>query len=110
MALPARPRQSLQPDELIRLRARLEGMVESNQKTFSEFGSMLPDDQQHQVRKILDNARKALDSGSMAECTEALEKLAEVGLILSEVILYDPGSLSGTSEDEEEETDTAEEA
>jgi molecular chaperone DnaK len=96
--------------ELIRLRARLEGMVESNQKTFSEFGSMLPDEQQHQVRKILDNARKALDSGSMAECTEALEKLAEVGLILSEVILYDPGSLSGTSEHEEEETDTAEEA
>ena len=34
---------------------------------------------------------KALESGSAAECTAALERIAEVGRILSEVILYDPG-------------------
>ena len=92
--------------ELIRVRSRLEGLVESNQKTFSEFGSMLAEDKQLEVRRILDNARKALDTGSMAECTEALEKIAEVGQILSEVILYDPSSLSGA---EETEADTVEE-
>jgi molecular chaperone DnaK len=80
--------------ELIRVRSRLEGLVESNQKTFAEFGSMLPNDKQVEVRRILENARKALASGSMAECTEALEKIAEVGQILSEVILYDPSALS----------------
>ena len=81
--------------EYVRARARLEGLVDSNQKTFAEFGSMLPQDQQVHVRKLLDNARKALDSGSAAECTQALERIAEVGRILSDVILYDPGSLSG---------------
>ena len=80
--------------EFIRARGRLEGLVESNQKTLNEFGSMLAPDQQAQVRKILDTARKALDSGSASECTEALEKIAEMGRILSEVILYDPGSFT----------------
>jgi molecular chaperone DnaK len=80
--------------EFIRARARLEGLVESNQKTYSEFGSMLPPDQQSDVRKILERAKRALDSGSATECTEALEKIAEVGRILSAVILYDPGSFS----------------
>ncbi len=81
--------------EYVRARARLEGLVDSNQKTFAEFGSMLAQDQQAHVRKLLENARKALDSGSAAECTQALERIAEVGRILSDVILYDPGSLSG---------------
>jgi len=93
--------------ELIRVRTRLEGLVESNQKTFSEFGSMLAEDKQLEVRRILDNARKALDAGSMAECTEALEKIAEVGQILSDVILYDPSTLSAGAE--ETEADTVEE-
>jgi len=87
--------------ELIRVRSRLEGLVESNQKTFSEFGSMLGEDKQLDVRRILENAKKALDVGSMAECTEALEKIAEVGQILSEVILYDPSTISGGAEETE---------
>ena len=86
--------------EFIRARSRLEGLVESNQKTFNEFGSMLPTDQQVEARKILDDARNALESGNAGECTEALEKIADMGRILSEVILYDPGSLSPESEGE----------
>ena len=80
--------------EFIRVRTRLEGLVESNQKTFAEFGAMLPLEQQTNVRKILETARKALEGGSAAECTLALERIADVGRILSEVILYDPGAFS----------------
>ena len=80
--------------EFIRARSRLEGLVDSNQKTFNEFGSMLPPDQQAEARKILDAAREALESGNAGECTVALEKIADMGRILSEVILYDPGSLA----------------
>ena len=90
--------------EFIRSRARLEGLVDSNQKTFNEFGSMLGPEQQKIARKILENAKRALDSGSPTECTEALEKIAEVGRILSEVILYDPGQFSA-SEDEKATTE-----
>ena len=55
---------------------------------------MLAPDQQVEARRILDDARKALESGNAGECTEALEKIADMGRILSEVILYDPGSLT----------------
>ncbi len=94
--------------EMIRVKARLEGLVESNHKTFAEFGSMLGPEQQTTVRRILENARKALDSGSAAECTQALERIGEVGRILSEVILYDPGSLAA-SEGQQEDQDAVEE-
>jgi hypothetical protein len=60
---------------------------------------MLPPDQQQNVRKILEAARKALESGSAAECTAALERIAEVGRILSDVILYDPGAFSSNEEE-----------
>ncbi len=90
--------------EHIRAKARLEGLVDSNQKTFNEFGSMLATEQQNRVRSILADAKQALESGSASECTEALEKIAEMGKILSEVILYDPGAFSA------KEVDSAEEA
>ena len=100
--------------EFIRIRTRLEGLVESNQKTFAEFGAMLPPEQQSNVRKILETARRALESGSAAECTTALERIAEVGRILSEVILYDPGAFSSDERDAKaaggEAADTVEEA
>jgi molecular chaperone DnaK len=86
--------------EFVKARARLEGLVDSNQKTFNEFGSMLAPDQQTEVRRILDDARSALESGNASECTEALEKIAEMGKILSEVILYDPGSMLSSDKTE----------
>jgi len=92
--------------EFIRVRTRLEGLVESNQKTFAEFGAMLAPDQQGNVRKILETARKALEGGSAAECTAALERIAEVGRILSDVILYDPGAFSSGEEGGEGKTST----
>jgi hypothetical protein len=55
---------------------------------------MLTPEQQTEVRRILEEAKRALESGSASECTEALEKIAEMGKILSEVILYDPGAFS----------------
>jgi molecular chaperone DnaK len=84
--------------ELIRVKSRLEGLVDSNQKTFAEFGAMLTPDQQGNIRKILEQARKALQGGGAAECTQSLERIADVGRILSEVILYDPGSFGQPKE------------
>ena len=50
--------------------------------------------------QLVASGRAALESGNAGECTEALEKIADMGRILSEVILYDPGSLSPESEGE----------
>jgi hypothetical protein len=55
---------------------------------------MLDGESQARVKKILDAAKKALESGNLSECTEALERIAEAGALLSDVILYDPSTLS----------------
>ena len=78
--------------ELFRIQARLEGLLESNMRSFAEFGSMLDEEKRVTVKKIIDSARKALASASISECTESLEKLGEASQILTEVILYQPSS------------------
>ena len=85
--------------ELFRIQARLEGLLESNMRSFAEFGSMLDEEKRVTVKKIIDTARKALASASISECTDSLEKLGEASQILTEVILYTPssGAPGGTS-------------
>src|SRR6266850_2006844 len=85
--------------ELYRIQARLEGLLESNMKSFAEFGSLLAEDKRAMVKKILDGARKALASANISECAESLEKLGEASQILTEVILYhpSPGAPGGAS-------------
>jgi len=88
--------------EFIRVRSRLEGMVDSNQKTFVEFGGMLEKDTQARVKQILEDARRALEGGNLSECMQALERIAEAGALLSDVILYDPSAFrSGSGGGEE---------
>jgi molecular chaperone DnaK len=76
--------------ELFRIQARLEGLLESNMKSFAEFGSLLDEEKRTLVKKILEGARKALASASVSECTTSLEKLGEASEILTEVIMYHP--------------------
>ena len=78
--------------ELYRIQARLEGLLDSNMRSFAEFGSLLDEEKRNTVKKIIDSARKALASASISECTASLEKLAEASQILTEVILYHPSS------------------
>ncbi len=76
--------------ELNRIQARLEGLLESNLKSFTEFGSLLNAEKQGAVKRILESARKALQGSSISESTKCLEKLGEASAILTEVILYSP--------------------
>jgi molecular chaperone DnaK len=78
--------------ELYRIQARLEGLLESNMRSFAEFGSLLSEDKRAAVKKIIDSARKALASASISECTTSLEKLGEASQILTEVIMYHPST------------------
>jgi molecular chaperone DnaK len=76
--------------ELNRIQARLEGLLESNLKSFTEFGSLLDADKQGTVKRILENAKRALQGSSISESTKCLEKLGEASTILTEVILFNP--------------------
>jgi molecular chaperone DnaK len=78
--------------ELHRIQTRLEGLLESNMKSFAEFGNMLDEEKRATVKRILEGARKSLASASVSECMASLEKLGEASQILTEVILYRPSS------------------
>ena len=78
--------------ELFRIQARLEGLLDSNMRSFAEFGSLLDEEKRGTVKKIIDAARKALASASISECSTSLEKLAEASAILTEVIMFHPST------------------
>jgi molecular chaperone DnaK len=83
--------------ELLRIQQRLEGLLESNEKTFDEFGYMLEEDKRNLVKKTLSEARRAQAGNSISECTACLEKLQEASKILTDVILYNPNKLSSST-------------
>jgi molecular chaperone DnaK len=78
--------------ELARLRARVEGLLASNEKTFKEFGNLLDEEKRNQVQKVLQETRRSLQSDSSKQITEAMGRLAEASQVLSEVILYRPSA------------------
>ncbi len=83
--------------ELLRIQQRLEGLLDSNEKTFAEFGSLLEEAKRKMVQRALAEARRAMSGKSVSECTECLEKLQEVSKTLTDVILYNPSSASRIS-------------
>ncbi len=80
--------------ELMRIQHRLEGLLDSNEKTFTEFGYLLDEGRRKDVQRTLAGARKALAGTSIAESTACLEKLQEASKILTDVILYNPSPVS----------------
>ncbi len=87
--------------ELNRIQARLEGLLESNERTFAEFGKNLDEAKRKMVQRILENARHTLEGSSLSESTKSLEKLAEASQILTEVILYDPSKFKAPESEPE---------
>src|SRR5262249_23716711 len=83
-----------QTAEFLRIRGRLENMLEANEKSFAEFGLMLDEEKQRIVKKILEGARRALSSSNLEEGNRSLGKGGEAAQILTDVILYDPSMLS----------------
>jgi hypothetical protein len=77
-------------------------LLESNIKTFSEFGEMLDKEKQEYVRTVLDSARRAVAGNSLADATQTLEKLGEVSQILTDVMLYDPNTFQSETDGEAE--------
>jgi molecular chaperone DnaK len=76
--------------ELIKTRARLEGLLTTSARTFQEFGQMLPDKEQASVQETLELAKSAIESHDTAELAEALSRLEDAGKVLTTVMLYDP--------------------
>ena len=75
--------------EITRMRARLEGLLQTSTKTFQEFGRMLPEGDQKTVSEALAGAKAAIEANNVGDLTSALGQLEETGKILMTVMLYD---------------------
>jgi len=82
--------------ELTRIQTRLESLLDSNEKSFAEFGSLLDEDRRKEVQETLLDARRAIQGSSLQQSTECLEKLGEASKILTDVILYNPSVFKTT--------------
>jgi molecular chaperone DnaK len=76
--------------ELQRLKMKLERLLESSEKTFKEFGTLLQADKQREVEEVLVKAQRNLGSENLSRLQESMEQLSGISRALSEVILYTP--------------------
>lgn len=94
-------KRSVQADqltrEIIQWRNRLEGIVQSTRRSFSEFGWMLSKDQQDQVRDSLAQGEFALSSEKPDVIQAAFNKLEACGKTLTEA-MFSAASMPGTRE------------
>jgi len=95
--------------EVIIARNRLEGLLQNSMRSFSEFGWMLPSDDQNYVRESLERARKAAMSDDATEVRSALEELENAARMITEA-MFRPTGLSGSASTNEEEVSTFPEA
>lgn len=76
--------------EIQKLRMKLERLLESNQKAFTQFKALLGDQARKDVEEAIKKAQKDLSSESSSSLSEALNNLTEASRALSDVILYAP--------------------
>lgn len=76
--------------EIQKLRMKLERLLESNQKAFTQFKALLGDQVRKDVEEAIKKAQKDLSSESSSSLSEALNNLTEASRALSDVILYAP--------------------
>lgn len=83
--------------ELIIVRSRLDGLMESMRRTFTEFGPLLSEDDQLQARQTLARAELAYRSDELEKLTVAVNDLEAFGQKLTETMFASPALASGTS-------------
>jgi molecular chaperone DnaK len=81
--------------EFERLKLKLERLLDSTQKAFKEFGTLLNKTDHERIEKILKEAYASLSANNTSRVRESMDKLSTVSRSLSEIILLDPKSGGG---------------
>jgi molecular chaperone DnaK len=88
--------------ELRQLKNRVEGLIYSNERVYTQFRPLLPEASSRRIQEVLLGARAALGRETQAELEAAMYDLNSVAQILSEVMLSNargPGP-SGRQQDQ----------
>jgi molecular chaperone DnaK len=72
--------------ELILARGRLDGLIQSTQRSVSEFGNILPEDVKMSVRQALTRAELAFRSDEVGKMSAAFQELEACGQRLTELM------------------------
>ena len=83
--------------ELIRKMNKLESMIQSLEKTSSEYSSYLNEAEKGKVTDAINQARKAIAQEDDHAVNESMEKMSAVSRVLSEVVIFNPSKKSGDS-------------
>ena len=78
--------------DVIRKMNKLEGMIHTLEKTNSEYGRYLNEEEQNRIRNVISTARKAILGENETEVDQSLEKISSVSKVLSEVIMFNPAA------------------
>ncbi len=73
-----------------RAKGKLQALLETNEKTFKEFHSLLDEARREKVEETFLACKKALGADDGEDVAQALESLSEISRILTEVALFDP--------------------
>jgi molecular chaperone DnaK len=89
--------------EVIIARNRLEGLLQNTVRSFSEFGWMLPPEDQEFVRTTLEDGRKTVVSENTSEVRFALEQLERAARMITDAMFRPTGLAANPGAKHEEE-------
>jgi molecular chaperone DnaK len=81
--------------EVRQLKNRIEGLIYSNERVYTQFRSLLPEESSKRIHDVLLHARTALNNDGQGELDAAVYDLNSVAQILSEVMLSNARSPKG---------------
>jgi molecular chaperone DnaK len=73
--------------EMIMNRNRLDSLIKNTQRSLSEFGKNLPEEQQQEMNDLLKEAKDSLDAGEPEAMEEYLRKVEEAANQLTEALM-----------------------
>jgi len=83
--------------EIAAVKHRLEGMIASNERVLSEFGSGLAEDERQRIEETLKRSREIADGDSREAFNEAIFDMQGVSKVLTRVMLARAGGASGAA-------------
>lgn len=93
--------------EIQKLKLKLEKLMESIEKSFMEFGSILDGETKSKAEEAIKKSRKALMSDSFGTLNELFYELSDLSQVITKAIMEDPlaqlGIKSGAKDEKKEE-------
>lgn len=83
---------------VIKKKNKLEGMIRSMERSFKEYGQQISPDETSNIHEALNAARAAISNDREEKIDKAIEDLAQLSALVSEVIMLNTGNMGRNAE------------